>query len=211
MSCLPEVQGYSGIGTGRGADVAAPYNYGGNFKGLLVRCLNCNASRLRGGDPSMRILVRNAGRWFGPRSVGPGHSAFPLARTNGPRLCDCASENDRDLPDSEARALIGRGARAGNLKSRVRARIGPCFAPTRSMRQGTSASYATAPPGRDADGASRRISAVYSAAPSVAPISHPQSHGSKNSIPGLQLAKTLPGLAVETHELHLIDRNVIAR
>src|ERR1700730_8981188 len=29
------------------------------------------------------------------------------------------------------------------------------------------------------------------------------------SIPGLQLAKTLPGLAVETHELHLLDRNVI--
>jgi hypothetical protein len=108
MSCLPEVQGYSGIGRGRGADVAAPYNYGGNFKGLLVRCLNCNASRHRGGDPSMRISVRNAGRWFGPRSVGPRHSAFPLARTNGPRLCDCASENYRDLPDSEARALIAR-------------------------------------------------------------------------------------------------------
>ena len=122
MSCLPEVQGYSGIGSGGGADVAAPYNYGGNFKGLLVRCLNCNASRHRGGDPSMRILVRNAGRWFGPRSVGPRHSPFPLARTNGPRLCDCASENYRDLPDSEARALIGRGARAGSLKSRVRAR-----------------------------------------------------------------------------------------
>src|ERR1700730_16310236 len=28
-------------------------------------------------------------------------------------------------------------------------------------------------------------------------------------IPGLQLAKTLPGFAVETHELHLLDRNVI--
>jgi hypothetical protein len=122
MSCLPEVQGYSGIGTGRGADVAAPYNYGGNFKGLLVRCLNCNASRHRGGDPGMRISVRNAGRWFGPRSVGARHSTFPLARTNGPRLCDCAFENDRDLPVSEAREVIGRGARAGSLKSRVRAR-----------------------------------------------------------------------------------------
>jgi hypothetical protein len=79
------------------------------------------------------------------------------------------------------------------------------------MRFGTSTSYATAPPGRDNDGASRRISAVYSTALGVAPISHPQSHGSKNSIPGLQLAKALPGLAVETHELHLLDRNVIGR
>ncbi len=112
MSCLPEVQGYSGIGSGGGADVAAPYNYGGNFKGLLVRCLNCNASRHRGGDPSMRILVRNAGRWFG-------------------------------------RAQLGQDIR--------RSRTG---------------------------------------------------HG---LIPGLQLPKALPGLAVETHELHLLDRNVIGR
>jgi len=93
----------------------------------------------------MRILVRNAGRWFGPRSVGPRHLPFPLARTNGPRLCDCASENYRDLPDSEARALIGRGARAGSLKSRVRARHRAklCADPLDALR---NVDYATAPP-----------------------------------------------------------------
>jgi hypothetical protein len=31
------------------------------------------------------------------------------------------------------------------------------------------------------------------------------------SIPGLQFAKTLPGLAVEAHELHLVHRHVIGR
>ena len=32
----------------------------------------------------------------------------------------------------------------------------------------------------------------------------------RKSVPRLQLAETIPGLAVEAHELHLVDRNVVA-
>jgi len=39
----------------------------------------------------------------------------------------------------------------------------------------------------------------------------PTPRNDQGQFPGLQLAKPLPGLAIETHELHLLNRHVIGR